>query len=266
MALSVCSFGSGSSGNCYLVKSKNNAILVDAGLSNKRICESLYETGVADDKIDGVFITHEHTDHTKGLRVLTKKHPYWKVYASNGTGERISESIADEDQLECFDSGSTIKSGDITLKSIKISHDAVDPVCYAIESGGSRLVILTDTGLVPSEAEEALSRSDIIIMEANHEVNVLKAGPYPYSLKLRILGDRGHLSNDTAGSTLAEAMSREKGHFRKIFLAHLSRKNNFPKLAYQTVKNILEENSFYLGRDFSLGVARGDGVSCIAEV
>lgn len=265
MALSVCSFASGSSGNCYLVKSSSTAILIDAGISTKRIHDSMVRTGTERSSIDGVFITHEHSDHVRGLKVLTKKNPDWTIYASEGTGEIISSSIYDESKLSCFSPGSTINVGDMQVHSIKISHDAADPVCYSISSEGTNLLIMTDTGFVPDEAATDMCDADIIVMEANHEVNMLKAGPYPYNLKMRILGDRGHLSNETAGETLAETMSHDS-RYRKIYLAHLSRENNFPRLAFQTVKNILEENNFYPGRDFSLDVMKRDEISGMATI
>ncbi len=265
MGLSVCSFASGSSGNCYLVRSGRSAILIDAGISNRKITGFLREVGVERGDIDSVFVTHEHTDHTKGLKVLTKNNPEWKVYASAGTGESIRDKVHGENQLICFDAGSAVQAGGMTVQSIRISHDAADPVCYSVASGGTRLTILTDSGIVTEEAAEYLRCSDIVILEANHEVNMLKAGPYPYSLKRRILGEKGHLSNEDAGRTLADMMQRD-GSYRQIFLAHLSSKNNFPGLALQTVKNILEENRFYMDRDYRLEVVRREGISCVAEV
>lgn len=265
MGLSVCSFASGSSGNCYLVRSDRSAILIDAGISNKKITDCLKIAGVKREDIDSVFITHEHSDHVKGLKVLTKKNPEWKIYASMGTGLCIREDIYRDEQLICFEAGREMTAGDMKVKSIRISHDAADPVCFSVESGGTRLTILTDTGFVCSEAMEYLYRSDIVILEANHEVNMLRAGPYPYSLKRRILGEKGHLSNEDAGGTLADIMQKDS-RFRHIFLAHLSSKNNFPGLALQTVKNILEENSFYMDRDYRLEVMKRDSISGIAEL
>jgi phosphoribosyl 1,2-cyclic phosphodiesterase len=261
----VCSFASGSSGNCYLVRSSRSAILIDAGISNKKIADCLKIAGVKRNDIDGVFITHEHTDHVKGLRVLTKNNPEWKVYATEGTGLCIREAVYKDDQLICFKAGSEMKAGDITVKSFRISHDAADPVCFSVESDGRRLTVLTDTGFVCREAAEYLYQSDIVILEANHEVNMLRAGPYPYNLKRRILGEKGHLSNVDAGEALAAVMRRDS-RFRHIFLAHLSSKNNFPGLALQTVKNILEESSYYMDRDYRLEVIKRDGISGMAEL
>ena len=265
MELSFCSFASGSAGNCYLIKSSSSAILIDAGISTKRIHNALKEIGLDRDAIQGVFITHEHSDHVKGINVLTKQNPDWIVYASRGTGYRISDKVFYDDQLYCFDAGDIITVGDMEIKSFSISHDAADPVCYSVKCGDSKITILTDTGVVTPEAKQEMTESDSIVMEANHEVNMLKAGPYPYSLKRRILGEYGHLSNETAGELLAEIMTQD-GRFRKVFLAHLSNENNFPRLARQTVANILEENRFYIGRHLDLEVMSREGISGIAHI
>ena len=265
MGLLVCSFGSGSSGNCYMVRSREKTILIDAGISTKRIHSGLSEIGVERASVDGVFVTHEHSDHVKGLRVLTKQNPNWRVYATVGTGKCIEKDIRDPEQLCCFTAGDEIVLGDMKIRSMRISHDAADPVCYTVTDGESNMLIMTDTGCVPEEAAACMRESDLIIMEANHEVNVLKAGPYPYSLKRRILGERGHLSNETAGEALAESMEGDS-RFRRILLAHLSRENNFPLLARQTVTNILEEHGLFPQRDYSLDVIRREGVSGVAEI
>ncbi len=265
MGLMVCSFGSGSSGNCYLVRSREKSVLIDAGISTKRIHNGLSEIGVDRTSIDSVFITHEHSDHVKGLRVLTKQNPNWQVYATGGTAGCIAGQIRDEEQLRTFRAGDVIQLGDMMIRSIRVSHDAADPVCYNITSGDSSILIMTDTGFVTDEASACMKDANLVILEANHEVNVLKAGPYPYYLKRRILGDKGHLSNETAGETLADCMSGS-GIYKKIFLAHLSSENNFPMLAEQTVRNILEERGFYPGRDYSIDVMRREGLSGIAEI
>ncbi len=265
MAFNLCSFASGSSGNCYLVGDGRHTVLIDAGISTRRIHQSLEKVGIDRREIQGVFVTHEHTDHVKGLRVLTKKNPEWKVFASAGTAEQISSSIYSESQLERFRPGDTIEVGNLQVRSIRISHDAADPVCYTIRSGETRALILTDTGYVPEEAASYLGQSDLIVLEANHEVNMLKAGRYPYRLKCRILGDQGHLSNEAAGEALASALL-DDGRFRKIFLAHLSSENNFPGLALQTVKNILEEHQLIQDRHFTLEVMHRDDISGLTSL
>lgn len=265
MGLSFCSLASGSSGNCYVVKSEEKTILIDAGISTKKIHEGLDELGILRSEIDAVFITHEHSDHIRALPVLTKKNPQWRIFASCGTAGYLEEKVYDRSRLQPLAAGSTLTLGDMEIHSVRVSHDALDPVCYSVSSGGTRLMILTDTGCVTEEARAELCSCDLIVLEANHEVNMLKMGPYPYSLKLRILGEEGHLSNETAGTVLSEVMAQD-GRFRQLYLAHLSRENNFPKLAEQTVKNILEENSFYSDRDYRLEVIRREGISCLTHI
>lgn len=265
MNLRFCSLASGSSGNCFLIQSRETAILIDAGISTKKIHHAMEELDVPGESIHGVFITHEHTDHVRGIRVLTKKNPDWKVYTSRGTGDCIRDMICDPDQLQCFSSGQKTEIGDLLIRSFSISHDAADPVCYSVTCGDAKITILTDTGIIPQEAEQEMLDSSVIVLEANHEVNMLKAGSYPYSLKRRILGDHGHLSNEDAGMGIQRVMS-EENRFRRVYLAHLSEHNNFPGLARQTVINLLEEKHFYHGRHFDIEVLRRDGISAVTEL
>ena len=151
------------------------------------------------------------------------------------------------------------------IRDRDISHDAAHPVCYIVSSGSSKLTVLTDTGYVPRKVASEMITSDLIVIEANHEVNMLKAGPYPYRLKLRILGDSGHLSNEAAGEILAETMSYDD-RYRTILLAHLSKENNFPQLALQTVTNILEENKYFPGKHMRLEVLSRDTLSGFTEI
>ena len=265
MNLSFCSFASGSSGNCYLIKSRESAILIDAGISTKKIHAALQETGTDREEIRGVFVTHEHSDHTKGLKVLTKQNPRWQIYASDETCGCLREIVHNGDRVGSLDRNDTVTIGDMQIRAIDISHDAAHPVCYTVTSGGSKLTVVTDTGYMPQSVMSELITSDLIVIEANHEVNMLKAGPYPYRLKLRILGDSGHLSNEAAGEILADTMKCDE-RFRTILLAHLSRENNFPQLALQTVTNILEENKFYPGRHMRLEVLSREGISGFTEL
>ena len=265
MDLSFCSFASGSSGNCYLIKSRESAILIDAGISTKKIHAALQETGTDRSDISGVFVTHEHSDHVKGLKVLTKQNPGWDIYGSEETCRCLRENVYDGKKICSLNIDCIKQIGDMKIRAMNISHDAVHPVCYVIEAGSSKMSVLTDTGYVPEDVMTELVSSDLIVIEANHEVNMLKAGPYPYRLKLRILGDSGHLSNEAAGETLAEVMSRDD-RYRTILLAHLSRENNFPGLAFQTVANILEEHRFYPGKHMRLEVLSRDGLSGFTEL
>ena len=265
MNLSFCSFASGSSGNCYLIKSRESAILIDAGISTKRIHAALSETGTQRSEISGVFVTHEHSDHVKGLKVLTKQNPMWDVYASGETCQCLQDIVHNSERIHSLNTDHIMRMGDMQIKAMDISHDAAHPVCYIVSSGSSKLTVLTDTGYVPRKVASELITSDLIVIEANHEVNMLKAGPYPYRLKLRILGDSGHLSNEAAGEILAETMSYDD-RYRTILLAHLSKENNFPQLALQTVTNILEENKYFPGKHMRLEVLSRDTLSGFTEI
>ncbi len=265
MNLSFCSFASGSSGNCYLVKSREASVLIDAGITTKRIHMGLEESGTAREDVSAIFVTHEHTDHVKGLKVFTKQNPKVKIYASEETCGCLMDKVYDQDSLICICEGQTITIGDMHIKPLLVSHDALHPLCYTISAGESQLTVMTDTGYVPKKIFDEMVHSDLIIIEANHEVNMLKAGPYPYKLKRRILGDHGHLSNETAGETVASVM-KATPKFRTILLAHLSRENNFPQLAYQTVKNILEENGIFKEKDYKLEVLAREGMSGVVNI
>ena len=264
MALNFCSFASGSKGNCYLVKSESTTILVDAGISCKRIMESLQEMEICAGDVAGVLVTHEHSDHIRGLKVATKKNPSWKVYINNKAEAEIAPAVTSENMLET-NSDSIFTIGDIKIRQIPLSHDAKAPVGYSFISDKKQITIITDTGYVSSGIQQELTDADILVIEANHDVNMLKMGRYPWMLKQRILGYEGHLSNEAAGEAIVRALN-ENEKPRCVVLAHLSAENNFPRLAYQTVKNILEENDYYLGKHVSLNIAGRDKISDMFQI
>jgi len=264
MTLSFCSFSSGSSGNCYLIKSEETAILVDAGISGKRIFEGLEATDTPKDSLKAILITHEHTDHIKSIKVLTKKLKPIKAYANALTWSRLDDDIC-ESQREIFATGESFKIGDIEVKTFSVSHDAVDPVGYTFRSGGKQISIVTDTGCMKEEIIDEIKEADLLVLEANHDVDMLKIGKYPWFLKQRVLGEEGHLSNTAAGETILRLLSENKKE-RYILLAHLSRENNFPEMAYQTVKNILEEADYYIGKHVKLNTILRDEVSIVYQI
>lgn len=264
MNFSICSFASGSSGNCYAVRSEESAILIDVGISGKRVFEGLDSIGIDREQIQGILITHEHTDHVKGLRIVTKKNPNWTVFSNEETGYRIADCVS-SGNLVTFTNGDAFLIGDIKVKPISISHDAANPVGYSLFHRGMQITLLTDSGFVNQEMQEALATADIIVLEANHDVNMLKMGRYPWSLKQRVLGYNGHLSNEVAAEALVQSLNVD-GKFRRVYLAHLSKENNFPQLAFQTVKNILEESDYYIGKHLSLQVFERDKPSDIFEI
>jgi phosphoribosyl 1,2-cyclic phosphodiesterase len=264
MTLSFCSFSSGSSGNCYLIKSDTTAILVDAGISARKILSGLSKVDVAGDDIVALLLTHEHSDHVKSLPTLVKKLNSVKAYANKKTWAAMNHEI-DSMRKEYFITGEQFEIGDIKITPFPVSHDAVDPVGYSFSKSGKQISIVTDTGFIGEEMMEEIIQADLLILEANHDVDMLKIGRYPWFLKKRILGDKGHLSNESAARALVRLLS-EKGKKRNILLAHLSSENNFPEMAYQTVKNILEEENYYIGKHVELNTIVKDEISIVYQV
>ena len=270
MALEFCSFASGSSGNCYLVKTENTNLLVDVGITGKRIIAGLDRQGLCCDDLDGILLTHEHTDHVQSIRMIARKAKGACVVGSEGTLNRVRERVPEDRSITICGETEALKIGDIQVVPFSLSHDAAEPVGYSFRSGGKQVTIVTDTGCVTEEIFGQIRRADLLVLEANHEVNILKMGPYPYPLKRRILGDEGHLSNDAAGYVLCRMLEERKGRDEeavpKVLLGHLSRENNTPQQAFLTVRNILFENGFYVNRDLELGVIRRDEESPLFEV
>lgn len=260
----MVSIASGSSGNCIYIGSDNTHILVDAGISNKRIQQGLNEIGLTGSDMEGILITHEHSDHIKGLGVLSRKYQI-PIY---GTKETL-EQIACAGSLGKFDQGlltpispdREFLLGDLTVKPFKIDHDAANPVAYRVQKGEKSVAVATDMGHYDPYIIEHLQGLDALLLESNHDVRMLETGPYPYYLKRRILGDHGHLSNENAGRLLSYILHDK---LKKILLGHLSKENNYEELAYETVKTEIDEGDCpYGSSDFSIAVA---GRDCMSEI
>lgn len=264
MTLRFCSFASGSSGNCYLVRCGETAVLVDAGISGKRIFQGLENTGTPKETVKAVLVTHEHIDHVQSLPILTKKIPELKVYANHATWGNIERKVADEKKAY-FTTGEDFRIGDIQIRPFAIPHDAAEPVGFSLFGGGRQISIVTDAGCVTDEIFEEIISADLLVLEANHEVEVLQMCNYPYHTKRRILGDRGHLSNVTAANCICRLMEA-KDKARRILLGHLSHQNNDPELAKMTVKNILQEEEIYIGDRLKMDVILRDRLSPVYEV
>lgn len=265
--MKMCSIASGSSGNCIYVGSEKAAVLIDTGISGKRIEAGLREIGSSPDQLTGILITHEHSDHIQGLGVMSRRYKI-PVYATAGTIHammkcsslgKMPDGIFHEikpDQL--------FGIGDLEIQPFRISHDAADPVGYRISHGGKSLAVATDMGYYNDYIVENLSGLDALLLEANHDVNMLQVGTYPYNLKQRILGKRGHLSNVTAGRLLCEVLNED---LHTILLGHLSRENNYEDLAYETVcAEVTMGDNPYCSKDFHISVAKRDCVSEVIEV
>lgn len=244
--ISLHTLASGSEGNSLLVSAGGTHILVDAGISARRITTALLSLGLTPGDIAGVLVTHEHSDHTAGLATLTKQYRL-PLYASGGTAGALCARIPHAaDVLHLLPRQGVLTLGDAQVTVFPTSHDAAESIDFRFDCGGAALGVLTDTGCVTPEAEQALQGVDLLVLESNHDEDWLLSGPYPYYLKQRILGNRGHLSNDAAAA-LAQRMA--SAGTRQFVLAHLSRENNTPERARQTMARALA------GLDVSVTVA-----------
>lgn len=257
MDLAFCSFSSGSSGNCYLVKSDSTNILVDAGISGEKIVDNLRVFDMSIRKIDAVVLSHEHWDHTRSAQMVQRLAVYSNCYATCGTLEGMGDKAErlPKDRLVKIHNKESFMIGDIEVKSFPISHDALDPVAFTLKRNDKKIAIVTDTGCITDEIQEEIKDSDLLVIESNHEENILLYGKYPYYLKRRILSDKGHLSNEAAGNCICKFLKDlNKQKPPRILLGHMSKENNTPKQAFLTVRNILEEDGYYVGKDLLLDV------------
>ena len=252
--MKFCSLYSGSSGNSIFIASDNTRVLIDAGLAGKKIDEALKHIGEEASSIDGIFITHEHIDHIKGVGVLSRKYDI-PIYANDNTWAVMEKNIGKikEHNIRIMDRRSSITINDLEIRSFNIPHDAIAPVGYTVSSAGKNASVVTDFGVFTEEIRDNIIDSDIILLESNHDVNMLRMGPYPYKLKLRVLGENGHLSNEDCGSAIVSLLKNDKK--KQIVLGHLSGTNNHPDLAYQTVVDVLSENGIRPGDDVILQLA-----------
>lgn len=263
----LCSIASGSSGNCIYVGSETTHLLVDVGISGRRTESGLHSLGLDARDLDGILVTHEHTDHISGLGVLARKYQL-PIYATGGTIEAILREgnigSIDRSQFVEIHSDSRFTLKDLVVNPMRISHDAAEPVAYRISYGDKRVAVCTDLGIYDDYTVECLKGLDAILVEANHDVNMLQVGPYPYYLKQRILGSRGHLSNENTGRLLSRILH---DHLKYISLGHLSKENNLPELAYEAVRmEITMGDNPYKAEDFHIQVARRSEISPVMTV
>ena len=233
--MTITTLASGSSGNCILVSHGDTHLLVDCGISCLRIKRALAQYGLTPDDLAGILITHEHSDHIGGLQTLFKQY-HLPVYCSGGTARQLVYRIAFLGEvLHDFTPGEGFALGEIQIGSFATSHDAADSVGYTFTDGVHKASIVTDLSVVTSIVEDAIAGSDLLVVEANHDPDWVKDGPYPFYLKQRVLGPQGHLSNGDCA-----ALCRRIGA-RTVVLAHLSAENNSPSLALKTVRGAVGE-------------------------
>lgn len=262
--MEFCSFSSGSSGNSYMVRAGETVLLVDCGISGRKIFEGLARVGQQPEDVNGILITHEHSDHIKSIRIVARKSRTAIAYSNIATWEHIGDKVPRERQM-VFESGDRFAIGDIVVQSFSTSHDAADSVGYSFECNGRKASIVTDTGVITPEIYSEILDADLIALEANHEPEVLQFCRYPYNVKRRILSDRGHLSNEAAAECICHLME-DSERPRRILLSHLSKENNTPEMARVTVSNILEEAGIIPGDRLKLDVINRDEVSPVFEV
>lgn len=255
--MELCSIASGSSGNCICVGTENSHLLVDAGISGRRIENGLNSAGLKTSEMEAVLVTHEHIDHIAGLGVIARRYGL-PVYGTKATLDAVlsmkSVGKIDESLLHPVIPGQDFQIGDMTVHPVSISHDAADPVAYIMKTDSQKTGVITDLGKYDDSLVAQLQDLDILLLEANHDVRMLQTGSYPYPLKQRILGDRGHLSNVLSGQLLGRLLH---DRFKAVVLGHLSQENNYAELAYETVRlEVSMGDNPYKGDDFPIYVAK----------
>jgi phosphoribosyl 1,2-cyclic phosphodiesterase len=255
---------SGSSGNSLFIETDKTRVLVDAGLSGKQLEQRLKLIGVDPATLHAIFVSHEHIDHVKGIGVLSRRYQI-PIYMNEATWVNLPGSVGEIPDMcrQVMELGSALELEDLRIESVPISHDAAEPMGFHFRQGEDTLAIITDLGYVNQRIIDQVTGVDTLIWESNHDVEMLRMGPYPWNVKRRILSDVGHLSNQDAGEALAEIL---RGVGENVYLAHLSKDNNLSELAHLTVKNILEDIGYQVGRDVHLWPTFDDRPTPILEV
>lgn len=250
MTMQFSVLASGSTGNAVFVESDGRSFLVDAGLSGKKMEELFSSIGRKIADLSGIFITHEHSDHIKGLGVLARKYKL-PVYANQKTWQamdRLTGTI-DDSQKFVFETETVKTFGAVDIESFGVSHDAAEPMFYIFHNNGKKLVLITDTGYVSDRMKGLISNADAYVFESNHDVGMLRMGRYPWSVKQRILSDVGHVSNEDAALAMTDVIGPQT---KRIYLAHLSADNNMKELAKMSVTQTLEQKDTGVGHQFHL--------------
>lgn len=254
-----CPLFSGSSGNCLYIGEGNTHILIDAGVSAKKIVQALGGIGIDPRQLSAIFITHEHSDHIQGLNVLTKKLNI-PIYMSQGTAKAIND-IEQFSGLNINIMDSPVDLGNMEIHRFATSHDCEDSSGYRIKLGDRDFGVCTDTGIVTDKIREGLKGCELVLLESNHDINMLSKGPYPIQLKRRILSETGHLSNSSCADELPRLL---RSGTTRFVLGHLSRQNNTPEAAFDSANSLLTLAGFTEGMDYTLYVAPPEGGKLIS--
>lgn len=236
---------SGSTGNATIIDTSEAKLMVDAGLSARRLEQLMEMREMNPRDLDGIVVTHEHSDHIKGLRVLARKYEL-PVYANEKTWKAMEKHAGDipDNNRHVVETGETLTFGKLEVDTFAISHDAAEPMGLCFSLDGMKLGLATDLGYVSDKVLAKIIDADVLVLESNHDIEMLRVGTYPWNIKRRILSDVGHLSNEAAGEVLSKIM--EAGRVRRVYLAHLSRDCNMMDLAKLTVQSVVEENGYSL--------------------
>lgn len=264
MELRFAPLFSGSSGNAIYVGCDGAHLLIDAGVSGTRVAKALEGVGVAPKDLNGILVTHEHSDHIQGVGVLSRKYDL-PIYATAGTWTAMEAKLGAiaEKNICLIEPEINFFLGPIEIMAFPTPHDAADSVGYTMELDRARFALATDIGCVRDSWLKHVLGADAVLLESNYDPDMLKAGPYPYDLKKRILSRRGHLSNDDAGQAAARLISAGA---RQLVLGHLSKENNFPELALRSTETILGIEGIEIGRDADVRVALRDATTGIFSV
>lgn len=239
MSLKFSVLASGSTGNAFYIQSNEHRFLVDAGLSGKQMDQHFESIGVDPSTLSGILVTHEHSDHIKGVGIFARKYRL-PIYANEKTWQAMEGKLGKLtiDQKFHFSTGATQTFGDMDIESFRVSHDAAEPMFFTFRSNGAKVALVTDLGYVSERIKKTVEGADAYIFEANHDVEMLRMSHYPWSVKQRILGDLGHVSNIDSGLALADVIGNKT---ERIYLAHLSQDNNMKDIARMTVNQVLQE-------------------------
>ena len=239
MTIRFSVLASGSSGNAFYIESNEVKLLVDVGLSGKKIDSLFSEININPEELTGILVTHEHSDHIKGLGILARKYDL-PIYANKLTWQAMEKNIGklSSEQKFQFEANSIKTFGNIDVESFSVSHDAIDPMFFNFYCGDKKVSLVTDLGYVSEKIKKTVEGANAYIFEANHDIGMLQMGRYPWNVKRRILGDSGHVSNEDCGLALSEIITDETN---RVYLAHLSKDNNMKELARMSVDQVLRE-------------------------
>ncbi len=233
--IEICALASGSNGNCYYIGNGEEAVLIDAGISRRQVLKRMKEVKLDIRKVKAVFISHEHADHIRGLRVLCDMHEL-PGYLTETTMNRARKDTHPQ-KIKIFAAGDSVQVGSITVHSFAKHHDAVDPCSFRVEVNGHQVGVMTDIGVACDNVKHHLNACHVAFLESNYDETLLREGPYPYHLKQRVASEKGHLSNDQAVELVKNL---KDSPLKTIFLAHISADNNRPELALKAFDQVAD--------------------------